>query len=110
MSRTPLWESQKALAAEGLAQLIPNRGAIVALITEKELAGELVCKNAKDSDLQALRALHTEMIEHFRREEESAYRRLNRKFHQTLFDIAGNKALSELHEHSLAEFTWSASS
>jgi DNA-binding GntR family transcriptional regulator len=104
----------KALAAEGLVQLIPNRGAIVALITEDEidqlfpilgaleaLAGEMVCKNANADNLRVLRALHQKMMRHFERDEEAAYRRLNRQFHEALFDIAGNAALAELYQQLL---------
>ncbi len=114
VSRTPLRESLKALAAEGLVQLVPNRGAIVAKITEKEidelfpilgaleaLAGELVCERLQEADLRRLRTLHERMLDHFHHGEESAYRRLNREFHQTLFDIAGNAALTEFYQQLL---------
>ncbi|MCB1495444.1 MAG: GntR family transcriptional regulator [Bauldia sp.] len=114
VSRTPLRECLKALAAEGLVQLVPNRGAVVARITEEEidelfpilgaleaLAGELACARLGDADLQRLRTLHGRMLDHFHYGEEGPYRRINRQFHQTLFDIAGNASLSEMYRQLL---------
>ena len=114
VSRTPLRECLKALAAEGLVELVPNRGAIVARITPEEidelfpilgaleaLAGELACTRLDDADLQKLRSMHERMVDHFHYGEEGPYRRINRQFHQTLFDIAGNASLSEMYRQLL---------
>jgi DNA-binding GntR family transcriptional regulator len=75
VSRTPLREALKVLASEGMLQLLPRRGAIVANVSSEEidelfpvmaaleaLAGELVCKHASDEDLARLRAIHDHMM------------------------------------------------
>lgn len=111
VSRTPLRESLKALAAEGLVSLLPNRGAIVTVITRTEidelfpiigaleaLAGERVCNLAKNSTLKRFRALHNQMVSQFNSGDESAYRQTNRKFHELLFEVAENQALRNLYQ------------
>jgi len=110
VSRTPLREALKVLAAEGLVQLLPNRGAVVASLTAKEidelfpvlgaleaLAGELALANATDADIARLRSLHDQMIADYRASEQSAYLGLNRRFHEALFRLAGNDALMDLY-------------
>lgn len=112
VSRTPLREALKVLAAEGLLQLSPNRGASVARISPEEidelfpimgaleaLAGEIACTRLRPGDLARLRAMHEEMVEAYGRREVAPYIRLNRAIHDTLFEIAGNSSLTALYNN-----------
>src|SRR5918997_6239315 len=67
ISRTPLREAIKILATEGLLELLPNRGARVASISEAELddmlevvaglegtAAELACRSITDAKVAAI--------------------------------------------------------
>jgi DNA-binding GntR family transcriptional regulator len=111
VSRTPLREALKVLAAEGILQLLPNRGAVVAKITDEEieqifpimgaleaLAGELACERMTVEDLEKLRRLHKAMIGHYRRSEWLSYSKLNRAIHEAVFAAAGNPSLSALYQ------------
>lgn len=111
VSRTPLREALKVLAAEGLVTLTPNRGATVAKITADEidelfpimgmleaLAGEIVCGRLTSADLSRLEKLHATMVAHYSRGDWTAYAKANRAIHEALFEIAGNATLSSLYQ------------
>lgn len=109
ISRTPLREAIKFLASEGLVELLPNRGAMVAplkaekvkeiftvLGTLEALAGELVCRNATDADIAEIRALHYQMVAHHARGELAQYFRCNQQIHIRLVECAGNATLAQV--------------
>lgn len=111
-SRTPLREAIKFLASEGLVELVPNRGAVVAPLKPgkmrevfvvlgalEALAGELACRNATAADVADIRALHYHMLAHHARGELAQYFRYNQQIHQRILDCARNATLSQ---------TWSA--
>lgn len=111
VSRTPLREALKVLANEGLLILSPNRGASVARISPEEvdelfpimgameaLAGEAACARAQDADVAAVQSLHDEMLAAYRSGDAATYLRLNRRIHESFFEIAGNHALSQLYQ------------
>lgn len=114
VSRTPIREALKVLAAEGVLQILPHRGAIVARITEEQieelfpimaslerLAGLLACARASDDDIARVRALHDAMMGHFEKDEEAEYLRHNRLIHEAFFAIAGNATLSAYYQQIL---------
>jgi DNA-binding GntR family transcriptional regulator len=111
ISRTPLREALKVLAAEGYVVLLPNRGARAAKLTQKDVqdlfevcesleaaAGELACQRISDEKLQEIAKLHDEMVIHFRNRDLPQYYRCNRLIHQAIVDAANNAALAALYE------------
>lgn len=109
-SRTPLREAIKFLASEGLVELLPNRGAVVAALKPEKmkevfvvlgaleaLAGDLACRNATDADITEIRALHYHMLAHHARGELAQYFRYNQQIHIKLMECAGNATLVQVY-------------
>jgi DNA-binding GntR family transcriptional regulator len=108
ISRTPLREATRRLASEGLVQLLPHRGAIVAPIDEDRVrdalqvmgaleayAGEIACARATEADVNEIRALHFEMLADRAREDHQSYFARNQAIHFKIIDCAGNEVLSQ---------------
>lgn len=107
ISRTPLREAIKLLAAEGLVELLPNRGAIVTPIEAARLAetlqvmgaleglaGELACARASNEHLAEIRALHYEMLAMHARGDLAGYFTSNQAIHLKIVEAAGNAVLA----------------
>lgn len=107
ISRTPLREAIKYLASEGLIDLLPRRGAAVKPITAaavremfvvlealEQLAGELACIHATESEIAEIRAVHYRMLVHYTRGELAPYFRCNQEIHMRLVSCAANATLA----------------
>ena len=111
ISRTPLREAIKVLAAEGLVTMKVRRGAYVTEVSQQDLrevyellalleadAAEAACWRATDDDLAELARMHAELEaaadpQHGSRER---FFELNEAFHLRILDLGGNRWRKQL--------------
>lgn len=111
VSRTPLREAFRMLAGEGVIDLIPNRGAVVAGLDRAEvdhafelmasleaLSGELAAQRATEAEMAALRRLQAGLEQAHANGDLPRYYRINRDIHAALVRCARNPVLAETHE------------
>ncbi|CAG9175981.1 hypothetical protein LMG23992_03067 [Cupriavidus laharis] len=109
ISRTPLREALKVLAAEGLVRLEPRRGCFVNELSERDLdeifplmallegrCAYEAARNATAQDLEALEGLHAELARHAGTGDIDAYYETNFRIHEAIQRLAGNRWLSGL--------------
>jgi DNA-binding GntR family transcriptional regulator len=102
ISRTPLREALKVLAAEGLVTMKVRRGAYVTEMSDQDLndvyhllsllesdaAGDVAAR-ATDAQLKELQALHDEL--EAAADQHDRFFQLNEQFHMRLLEVAGNR-------------------
>ncbi len=102
ISRTPLREALKVLAAEGLVTMKVRRGAYVTDVSEKDLrdvyhllsllesdAARVVASNANEAQLTQIEALQSELESAVN--ERDRFFAINENFHMLLLSIADNR-------------------
>jgi DNA-binding GntR family transcriptional regulator len=102
ISRTPMREALKVLAAEGLVTMKVRRGAYVTEVNEKDQrdvyhllsllesdAAAVVAERATDAELQELQALHQELESAV--EQTDRFFAINERFHMRVLAIADNR-------------------
>ena len=109
ISRTPLREALKVLAAEGLVLLKPRRGCYVTQLSEQDIdevfpvmamlegrVAEVAARRATSADLARLADIHEELEKHAAANNADRFFEANQRFHAALQEIAGNRYLAQL--------------
>lgn len=111
ISRTPLREALKVLAAEGLVTLKPRRGCYVTELSERDLdeifpviallegrCAYEAAEKAHPEDLRRLQALHEQLERSVADGDADRFFEANQQFHTAVQQLAGNRWLQQMIE------------
>jgi DNA-binding GntR family transcriptional regulator len=106
VSATPVREALQALRVEGFLELVPRRGFMVVALAADDIrdifeahaliAGELssrAAKQATETQVEALQALHSELMEAAKRSDHEMLERKNHEFHRFVYRMSGSERL-----------------
>ena len=109
ISRTPLREALKVLAAEGLVTLKPRRGCYVTEISEQDLdeifpllailegrCAHDATKRAKPDDLARLEGIHAILQQSAAKGQIDRFFEANQEFHAAIQKLAGNRWVTQV--------------
>ena len=115
VSRSPVREAIQRLAAEGLVEVVPRRGAFVADLSPSEvgdvfevranleaLSARLAADVATESDVDELRAINQECVDAVDENDFSAFFERNDAFHRAIAGITGNAYLQRVRQAAAA--------
>ena len=104
ISRTPMREALKVLAAEGLVILKPRRGCYVAQMSERDLdeifpvlallegrVAQEVTSRLASADFARLEEIHADLERHGAANDADKFFEANQAFHNALQELAGNR-------------------
>lgn len=110
VSRTPLREAYRILAADGLVMLLPKRGAQVIAMSERDVAdvfdvlavlegltGRLAAEKASDEELAQIARLHRAMLDAYAARDLHAYYEASMGTHLAISAAAHNPTLADTH-------------
>ncbi len=108
ISRTPLREALKVLAADDFVTLLPNRGSVVREVIPEEIAevfemmealealvGKLVVERASDGDIAELQLMHQRMVACKEAGDRQGYFNANQAVHRRIAEMSGNRVLAQ---------------
>ncbi len=112
ISRTPVREAMAQLEREGFVRSVPRRGIYVVRKTKREvieliqawaalesMAARLITETASDDDIAGLRRMFATFEGDKLHAKLDEYSEVNIRFHQSLIELSGNKALIQLAEN-----------
>jgi DNA-binding GntR family transcriptional regulator len=115
ISRGPVREAMGRLRAEGLVEVRPRRGAVVASLSKREfqeayqvrgalevLAVREATPRCTEGSFAAIDALMAEMDQRAAENDEAGFFALNRRLHRAICELSGNETLLEMYDRLIA--------
>jgi len=112
ISRTPVREAIRGLAAEGFVVLSPNQGVVVRSVSAENirevlqihsalegLAARLSCEVINEEELKELENYVKKMEKLANKKDSSGYSEIDLKFHELIVNNCGNKRLIEMRKN-----------